>query len=60
MKSSKIFNFKLSERFLENYADPPEDPLGELSHFEMGWRLFCFERDRKVLLEIDDEKYSYF
>ncbi|NJM62299.1 MAG: hypothetical protein HC849_22210 [Oscillatoriales cyanobacterium RU_3_3] len=60
MKSSKIFNFKLSERFLENYADPPEDPLGELSHFEMGWRLFCFERDRKVLLEIDDEKIQLF
>jgi hypothetical protein len=60
MNSSQKFNFKLAERFLENYAEPPEDPLGELSHFEMGWRRFCFECDRKVLIEIDDEKIQVF
>jgi hypothetical protein len=60
MNSSKKFNFKLSERFLENYAEPPEDPLGELSHFEMGWRCFCFEFDHKVLIEIGDEKIEVF
>ena len=60
MNSSQKFNFKLSERFLENYAEPPEDPLGELSHFEMGWRRFCFEFDHKVLIEIGDEKIELF
>ncbi|MEG4322054.1 MULTISPECIES: hypothetical protein [unclassified Microcoleus] len=60
MNSSQKFNFKLAERFLENYAEPPEDPLGELSHFEMGWRRFCFECDHKVLIEIGDEKIEVF
>jgi len=60
MNSSQKFNFKLAERFLENYAEPPEDPLGELSHFEMGWRLFCFECDHKVLIEIGEEKIEVF
>jgi hypothetical protein len=60
MNSSQKFNFKLAERFLENYEDPPEDPLGELTHFEMGWRRFCFEFDHKVLIEIGDEKIEVF
>lgn len=60
MNSSQKFNFKLAERFLENYAEPPEDPLGELSHFEMGWRRFCFEFDHKVLIEIGEEKIEVF
>ncbi|MEG4486632.1 hypothetical protein [Microcoleus sp. D2_18a_B4] len=59
MNSSPKFNFKLAERFLE-YAEPPEDPLGELSHFEMGWRRFCFECDHKVLIEIGEEKIEVF
>ena len=60
MNSSQKFNFQLAERFLEDWADPPEDPLGELSHFEMGWRCFCFEYDHKVLIEIGDEKIQLF
>jgi hypothetical protein len=60
MNSRQKFNFKLAERFLENYAEPPEAPLGELSHFEMGWRRFCFEFDHKVLIEIGDEKIEAF
>ena len=60
MNSSQKFSFKLSERFLENYAEPPEDPLRELSHFEMGWRRFCFEFDHKVLIEIGEEKIEAF
>ena len=56
MNSNHRFDFKLAERFFENHVDPPEDPLGELSHFEMGWRCFCFEYDQKVLIEIGDEK----
>jgi len=60
MNSSQKFNFKLAERFLENWADPPEDPLGELSHFEMGWRSFCFEYNHKVLIEIGDAQKEVF
>lgn len=60
MNNSQKFNFKLGERFLENYAAPPEDPLGELSHFEMALRRFCFECDRKVSIEIGDEKIQVF
>ncbi|MEG3860794.1 hypothetical protein [Microcoleus sp. herbarium12] len=60
MNSSQKFNFKLGERFLEDWADPPEDPLGELSHFEMGWRRFCFEYNHKVLIEIGDAQKEVF
>jgi hypothetical protein len=54
MNNSQKFNFQLGERFLENYADPPEDPLGELTHFEMAIRRFCFEYDHTVSIEIGD------
>ena len=60
MNSSQKFNFKLAERFLENWADPPEDPLGELSDFEMGWRCFCFEHNHKVFIEIGDDQKEVF
>ncbi|HLO87612.1 MAG TPA: hypothetical protein VK203_21760 [Nostocaceae cyanobacterium] len=43
------------ERFL-----PPEDPLGELSHLEMGLRLFCFENNRKVLLKLGNKRKEIF
>jgi hypothetical protein len=55
MNDSQKFQWRLTERFLENCAAPPEDPLGELTHFEMAIRRFCFECDRKVLIEIGDE-----
>ena len=60
MNSSHKFNFQLAERFLEDWADPPEDPLGELSDFEMGWRRFCFEHNHKVLIEIGDAQKEVF
>ena len=60
MNNSQKFNFQLGERFLENYADPPEDPLGELTHFEMAIRRFCFEYDHKVSIEIGDERIQVF
>jgi hypothetical protein len=60
MNNNQNFNFILEERFLENYAASPEDPLGELTHFEMAIRRFCFECDRKVLIEIGDEKIQVF
>jgi hypothetical protein len=60
MNNSHKFNFQLGERFLENYAHPPEDPLGELTHFEMAIRRFCFECDHRVSIEIGDEKIQVF
>ena len=36
MSQTNHFKFKISERNLENYALPPDDPLGELSDFEFG------------------------
>jgi len=61
MNSSQKFDIRLTELFLEeDWAIPPEDPLGELSHFEMGWWRFCFEYNHKVLIEIGDEKRQVF
>jgi hypothetical protein len=54
------FNIRLEEHCLENYAAPPEDPLGELSHFEIELRRFCFECNRQVSIEIGEERIIVF
>lgn len=54
------FKIRLEQPNLENYADPPDDPLGELSHFELGLRLFCFKCDHLVSIEIGEEKVNVF
>jgi hypothetical protein len=54
------FNWKIGERNLENYALPPEDPLGKLSDFELGLRRFCYECDRQVVIEIGDIQFTVF
>jgi len=52
---------RLEEPFLEKYgAEPPEDPLGELSEFQLGIRRFCFECNHTVSLEIGDEAITVF
>jgi hypothetical protein len=33
-------------------AIAPEDPLGELTAFEMALKRFCFEQNRRVLIEV--------
>lgn len=43
-----------------SFADPPEDPLGELTPFEMGLRNFCFECDRRFFIEVGDRKIQLF
>ena len=43
-----------------SYADPPEDPLGELTPFEMGLRNFCFECDRRFFIEVGDRTIQLF
>lgn len=39
---------------------PPDDPLGELSDFEFGLRRFCYECDRRVVVEIGTVQFSVF
>lgn len=60
MNSNYQFEIKLIERNLENLAPPPDDPLGELSAFELGIRRFCYEYDSKVLVRIFQEEYFVF
>lgn len=60
MNNFKKFDICLEEPCLENYSDPPEDPLKELSEFEMGIRKFCFDCNRQVSIEIGDERLRVF
>lgn len=60
MKRTTNFSFKIGDRNLENYALPPDDPLGELSEFELGLRRFCYDCDRQVVVEIGDIKFAVF
>ncbi|PSB51097.1 hypothetical protein C7B67_12155 [filamentous cyanobacterium Phorm 6] len=60
MNNYSNFTIQLEEPNGEQYADPPEDSLGELSHFELGLKLFCFECDRPVSIEIGEEKLNVF
>ncbi len=49
MSKIEQFKIRLAERNLEVFVDPPDDPLGELSDFELGLRKFCYEYDHKVI-----------
>jgi hypothetical protein len=60
MKTTTKINLKIAERNLENYALPPDDPLGELSDFELGLRRFCYECDRRVVVEIGEQHFTVF
>ncbi|MBD2626762.1 hypothetical protein [Trichormus variabilis] len=53
----KKFYFFLEESVnnVERFS-PPEDPLGELSHLEMGLRRFCFENNQKVLIKLGNKR----
>ncbi|HBE20784.1 MAG TPA: hypothetical protein DEG17_00985 [Cyanobacteria bacterium UBA11149] len=60
MKRITNFTWQIGERNLDNYALPPDDPLGELSDFELGLRRFCYECDRKVVLKIGEIEFAVF
>jgi len=60
MKKIHNFNFKIVELNLDKYALPPDDPLGELSDFELGLRRFCYEGDRRVVVEIGEIQLAVF
>ncbi|MGL6137994.1 MAG: hypothetical protein ACRC2M_11915 [Planktothrix sp.] len=60
MKEITNFSFKIADLNLENYALPPEDPLGELSDFELGLRRFCYEWNHRVIVEIGEIQFTVF
>lgn len=60
MNNIEQFKIRLTERILENFVDPPDDPLGELSAFELGLRRFCYEYDHKVIVEVGETKFNVF
>ncbi len=60
MNNLHKFRIRLGEPLLEKFADPPEDILGELSHFERGMRRFCYESDRPIFIEIGKEQIQVF
>lgn len=55
-----IFSLQLAKPFKKDWFLPPEDPLGELSHLEMGLRRFCFEENCEVILKIGYEAQNLF
>ncbi|VXD24786.1 hypothetical protein PL8927_830140 [Planktothrix serta PCC 8927] len=60
MKEITNFSFKIDNQNLENYGLPPEDPLGELSDFELGLRRFCYECNQRVIWEIGEIQFTVF
>ncbi len=60
MNHNHKFTLQLEEPWTWEDLAPPEDPLGELSDFEMGLRRFCFECNHKVLIEFRDERKYVF
>lgn len=60
MNNLQKFDIRIEEPCLENYSEPPEDALGELSEFEMGIRKFCFDCNHQVSIEIGDERIQVF
>lgn len=60
MNSNYQLEIRLQERNFGNLAPPPDDPLGELSAFDLGMRKFCYEYDHKVLVKVAYEEYGVF
>src|SRR5262245_21758949 len=54
------FNLRLEQPWSSEHFLPPEDPLGELTQFEMGLRRFCFERNQRVALDLGAESKHVF
>ena len=48
------FKITLAESVQWEAAVAPEDPLGELTAFEMALKQFCFEQNRRVHIEAGD------
>jgi len=51
-----MFNIQLEQPCSSDNYLPPDDPLGELSHFEIGLRRFCYERNHRVIIDTCDRR----
>ncbi|NEP85125.1 MAG: hypothetical protein F6K39_47760 [Okeania sp. SIO3B3] len=60
MNKIKQFKLRLDHKNIENFTTPPDDPLGELSDFDLGFRKFCYEFNRQVIVEIGQTKFKVF
>ena len=60
MSKIEQFKIKLGEINLEKFALPPDDPLEELSDFQFGFRKFCYECDRQVVVQIGQTKFNVY
>ena len=60
MNHTQNFTLQLEEPWTWEGLAPPDDPLGELSDFEIGLRRFCFECNSKILIELGDERRYVF
>jgi len=60
MNNSYKLEIGLEKLNFDIYAEPPEDPLGEFSDFEMGLRRFFFEDNHVVSWKIGGEKIQVF
>ncbi len=59
MNNSQKFNFQLGERFLENYADPPEDHWENL--LILKWLSGVFVLSTIIsIIEIGEREDRYF
>lgn len=56
MKNLNKFSLQIQETIKDNFYNPPEDELDELSEFEIGLKRFCFEQNRYVLIQLAGKK----
>ena len=56
MDNYQNFDIQLQDLIKNDFYDYPEDELNEYTNFEIGFKRFCFDNNRNVLLEVDDEK----
>jgi hypothetical protein len=55
---ASAFDIRLGGPEASESFDPPDDPLGELTPFQMGMRKFCFEKNRQVVIELGGERFN--
>jgi hypothetical protein len=56
MKNVERVRFHTLETIKDDFYLRPEDELDEFSEFEMSLKLFCFEHNHSVLIELGDQK----
>jgi hypothetical protein len=60
MNNTQKFELQLEEPWVWEGLEPPDDPLGELTELENSLRLFCYECNHKVAMNIGNESRELF